>query len=150
MNPSHPRISLDTNAIIYFAEAHPVFGRPAALIIEGAARSELTIVTSELSLAEVLVLPYKLGQRELIDRYAKLLTTHLNFEVHPVSREILTGCAKLRASAKIKTPDAIHVSTALVAGCSHLVTEDNFEVPPPVIKVLVSNAIETLQLKSLQ
>jgi hypothetical protein len=47
---------------------------------------------------------------------------------------------------EIKTPDAIHVATALAADCSHLVSEYGFEVPPALIKVLVSEALLAFSL----
>lgn len=146
MSVTQRRIYLDTNAVIYYAEAHSTLGPPVDAILTASARGELTIVTSELCLAEALVLPLRLGQRELADGYEKLLTSRPNFEVWPVSRAILVGCAQLRAVQRIKTPDAIHVATALAANCSHLVSEDGFQVPPALTKVLVSDAISVLQL----
>jgi predicted nucleic acid-binding protein len=146
MSPT-PRIYLDTNAIIYFAEAHETFGPPINAIVSAASKGLLTIVTSELSLAEALVLPMKLGHKRLVDDYERLLTSRPSFEVWPVSRAILIGCARMRATQKLKTPDAIHVATALSANCTHLVSEDSFQVPPPLMKVLVSDALAALQLQ---
>jgi predicted nucleic acid-binding protein len=146
MSVTQRRIYLDTNAIIYYAEAHPTLGPPVDAILSAGAKDLLTIVTSELCLAEALVLPLRLDQRQLVEAYEKLLTSRPHFEVWPVSRAILVGCAELRAAQKIKTPDAIHVATALAANCSHLVSEDGFQVPPVLAKVLVSEAISAFQL----
>jgi predicted nucleic acid-binding protein len=146
MSVTQRRIYLDTDAIIYYAEAHPRLGPPVDAIVSAGAKGLLTIVTSELCLAEALVLPLRLGQRQLVEAYENLLTSRLNFTVWPVSRAILVGCAQLRAVQRIKTPDAIHVAPALAANCTHLVSEDGFHVPSALTKVLVSEALSAFQL----
>ena len=140
------RIYLDTNAVIYYAEAHPILGPPVEAILLAAANGLLSIDASELCLAEALVLPLRLGQTQLVEAYENLLTSRPNFVVWPVSRAVLVGSAQLRASQRIKTPDAIHIATALAANCTHLVSEDGFQVPSALTKVLVSDALSALQL----
>jgi len=48
----------------------------------------------------------------------------------------------LRASSGLKTPDAIHAASALVAGCTHLITNDPaFRRVPNLVVVVLSDLI---------
>jgi len=42
----------------------------------------------------------------------------------PISRPILERALKLRATHRVRTPDAIHAATALIAGCTLFATND--------------------------
>ena len=68
------RVAVDTAAFIYFIEAHPTY-LPALLPLFTAADLEqLMIVTSAITLLEVLVVPYRAGNMALASRYEALLT----------------------------------------------------------------------------
>ena len=84
-------------------------------------------VTSELTLAELLApsasfMPAD-ARRHL---YTELLVGHAFIDLEPVTREILVGTAGLRQSMarKVRLPDAIHLVTALQAGCSFVMSAD--------------------------
>lgn len=81
--------------------------------------------TSELTLSELLVKPYRDGNDGAIDRYEGLIQANEWLEVLPVARQMLWYAAVLRSHyASLKLPDSIHVSTAFGAGCSHMLTAD--------------------------
>lgn len=83
------------------------------------------LCTSELTLAEILVGPYRDDNDELIDRYDGWLISGGFMEVGPVHRSTLWYAAVIRAAYKsLKLPDAIHVSTAIGFGCTHMLTAD--------------------------
>ena len=42
----------------------------------------------------------------------------------PITQSILREAARLRATTKLKTPDAIHAATASEAGCVLFITND--------------------------
>jgi predicted nucleic acid-binding protein len=42
----------------------------------------------------------------------------------PITRTVLERALSLRATYRIRTPDAIHAATALLAGCALFVTND--------------------------
>lgn len=42
----------------------------------------------------------------------------------PISRSILIRAAAIRASTKLKLPDAIHAATAITTGCTTFLTND--------------------------
>lgn len=81
--------------------------------------------TSELTLSELLVKPYKTADDAAIDLYEGMIQTSEWLEVLPVGRQMLWYAAVLRAEyPSLKLPDAIHVSTAFAAECSHFLTGD--------------------------
>jgi len=72
---------------------------------------KIQIVTSELTLKEILVQPLKLSDSQRIRGYERFLTES-DIQLMPISRQILKEVAQLRSIKKIKTLDTIHASTA--------------------------------------
>ena len=60
------RIYIDTNAIIYFGEGRSIFGESARAVFQQAALGGMALVTSELTVAEVLVVPMRYSRDDLI------------------------------------------------------------------------------------
>jgi predicted nucleic acid-binding protein len=84
-------------------------------------------VTSELTLAELLApvtLPLALPQNMRKKLYLDLLLHSGLIDLRPVSRDILIDTADLRNEAAQKLPDAIHVATAIHAGCNLFLSND--------------------------
>lgn len=116
-------VYLDANVLIRMTEGQPderaALGQTLSNYVDAAA----VFVTSELSFTEVLVHPLRLKNTALIERYQRLMTEF----VTPlrVSREVLLTAAKLRAEiTALRTPDAIHVATALLCEASVFLTGD--------------------------
>jgi predicted nucleic acid-binding protein len=117
-------VALDTAAFIYFIEEHPLY-LPALLPIFAAAdREELTIVTSAVTLLEVLVVPYRAGNLPLANRYEALLNRSRGVRLREIDRGLLRAAAQLRASTGVRTPDALQLAAALSEGCTAFVTND--------------------------
>ncbi|KQT85350.1 hypothetical protein ASG48_08890 [Aurantimonas sp. Leaf443] len=114
-------VYLDANALIEAVE-----GADAALMMTiGALRKAgREIVTSELSLAEVLVKPIQEANDGLCRLYERLIVESGLVTPCPVDRDILRLCAQTRARDGGKLPDSIHVATALRAGCTVIVSSD--------------------------
>src|SRR4051794_3601411 len=112
---SGTRLYLDTNIIIYAAEGPAVSGAPLQRLLLRVDAGQLSALTSELTLAEVLVKPLKDGDATAADRYRRRLTAGLTLDVTPISRAVLEAAAELRAAHRsFKLPDAIHAATALL------------------------------------
>jgi predicted nucleic acid-binding protein len=73
-------------------------------------RGDLQVVTSTLTLTEVLVHLYKRGDTALVKHYSQMLLNTRNLETLPVSTEIADEAARLRAAFGLKTPDSIQVA----------------------------------------
>ena len=60
----------------------------------------------------------------------------------PVSRDILLETVELRLQhpVRLNLPDAIHLASAVKAGCSHFVTSDKGIRPPSLLERVPPNA----------
>jgi predicted nucleic acid-binding protein len=119
------RVYLDSNVFIAAMENPGAHSDHAWWIINAIEESQIVGVTSEITLAEILVKPIELGDRDLAAAYEQMIMPGVNFEVLQVRREILIGAAQMRARrSSMRLPDAIHISTALASRCSHFVSDD--------------------------
>jgi len=115
------RIYLDTNFVIRFVESEDT---SLLKVIERADSGLLELFTSELTLAEVLVGPFKSDDHALVAFYEEFLTTDDALQVVPIDRTILRATARIRAQLGTRTPDAIHCATALKTECSVFLSSD--------------------------
>jgi len=123
--PEQQIIGLDTAPFIYFLEAHPVYGalvKPFFDLRLKTARN--TVVTSTVTLSEVLIQPLRRRQANLVNRYRALLTQGRNVTLAPIMPAIAERAADLRAVHAIRLPDAFQLAAALEHGASHFITND--------------------------
>lgn len=119
------RIYLDTNIFIYALEAFPEYVDLLSSLFIAIDEGKLRGVTSELTLAEVLIKPLIDKNERLQQIYHEAFQSSQNLEVIPIHRQILIEAAKIRAASKtIHLPDAIHLSTALMNQCTTVITND--------------------------
>jgi predicted nucleic acid-binding protein len=117
-------VALDTAVFIYFIEADPRFVPLLDPLFREADRGTRDLVTSALTLLEVLVVPYRAGNRVLADRYEALLTRSRGIRLVDLTRNQLRAAAQLRAATGVKTPDALQLVAALGADCRTFLTND--------------------------
>jgi predicted nucleic acid-binding protein len=117
-------IGVDTALFIYLIEEEPRFLPAVESLFREADQAKREVVTSALTLLEVLVVPYRAGNRSLADRYETLLTRSRGIRLVDLSREQLRTAAELRAIVGVKTPDALQLAAALSMGCTAFVTND--------------------------
>lgn len=114
-------VYLDANAIIRFVETDDdLFDS----LLDHTRDGETRLYTSEFTLAEVLVLPLRENNTELLSVYETLFGVVNEIDIIPVDRAILRRSAELRATLGNKAPDAIHSATAALAGCSVFISSD--------------------------
>ncbi|HTU92751.1 MAG TPA: PIN domain-containing protein, partial [Gemmataceae bacterium] len=70
-----------------------------------------------------LVGPLKSGNTILENAFEQALLG-TNMRLIPITQAILREAARLRATTKLRTPDALHAATAQQAGCVLFVTND--------------------------
>lgn len=128
--------ALDTPIFIYFIEEDRRYLPLIKPLFEAIDRGDLSAVTSGLSLMEVLVAPYRSGNSALADRYESLLTHSRGLRFIEVDRRLLKVAAQLRATCKLKPPDAIQVASALVGDCQSFLTNDRRIRGIPGLKIL--------------
>ncbi len=135
------RVYLDTNVFIYAIEGYPAFANALDEFFGSIDAGELRAFTSELTLAEVLVRPLMDGNLEIQAAYQQALQSSEEFEVVPVSRDVLMEAARLRAVANLRLPDAIHGATAILSGCQTFLTNDRRLAALPGVDVVLLSEI---------
>ena len=118
------RVHRDTNIFIDAAEGLAAFTPALSGLFECMASGDIRASTSELTLAEALAKPLKAGREDIARLYEEMLAPSDWLSVLPIDRVILIAAARLRATLKLRLPDAIHVATAARAGCDLLLSND--------------------------
>jgi predicted nucleic acid-binding protein len=129
-------VGVDTVGFIYYIEEHARFAGVIAPLFEAVDRGERRIVTSALTLLEVLVVPYRASDLSLAERYEALLTRSLGLELIELDRAQLRSAAALRAAYGVRTPDALQLAAALSVHCGTFVTNDRELPEPPGLEVI--------------
>ena len=93
-------------------------------LFEEADAGRRRMVTSALTLLEVLVVPFRRGQVQLADQYERLLTRSRGAQLVDLTLAQLRAAAQLRGATGVKTPDALQLTAALTAGCRSFLTND--------------------------
>jgi predicted nucleic acid-binding protein len=133
-------VYVDTAIVIYSVEFNPDYWQLLQPLWAKLQASEISIVSSELTLMESLVVPLRNGNTILIDAYEQLLSSQVSLV--PISQTILKSAAQLRATTNLRTPDAIHAATALDADCTLFITNDSgFRNVPNLPVVILSEVL---------
>src|SRR5690606_14127207 len=91
---------------------------------EAVEAGQVVMVTSVISLVEVLVRPIRQGDERLAHEYFDFLMSSEHVHTQPISPGTARLAAELRAGGNLKTPDAIQLATANEAGAQYLLTND--------------------------
>ena len=129
-------VAIDTAIFIYFIEEHPRFLPLVLPLFEEADRGKRELVTSAVTLLEVLVVPYRAGDVRLAERYELLLTRSRGIRMIDITRDQLRAAAQLRAATGVKTPDALQLVCAIGTGCKTFLTNDRKFPPIPGLRVI--------------
>ena len=133
-------VALDTAPFIYLIEEHPQYLPIVRPVFAAIAAGKLPAVTSGLTLLETLVQPYRVGNAVLAERYEALLTRSRGLHLVEITRAVCRVAAHLRAAHTLKTPDALHLATALLAKCPVFLTNDRELPAVPGIRILTVQA----------
>jgi predicted nucleic acid-binding protein len=117
-------VALDTAIFISFIEEESRFLPLIDPLFEEADRGKRQLVSSALTLLEVLVVPYRSRDGALANRYKTLLTKSRGVRLVEISLDQLDAAAQIRAATGVKTPDALQLAAALTMGCKVFVTND--------------------------
>lgn len=118
------RVYFDANIFIYLMEGYPAFETELQDIRNSIRYGESHICTSELTLCEVLVPAFRTNNSNLLTLYRQFIEQSGAFELVPTTRETYIRAALLRAEHGLKTPDAIHMASAIESGCGAFLTND--------------------------
>jgi predicted nucleic acid-binding protein len=117
-------LGVETAPFIYFVERHAAYIERMRAVFERADRGDLQIITSVITLLEVLAVPTVEGRQDVQNAYRHMLMNTPQVAAVPVNAAIAEQAALIRATYRLRTPDALHIATAIVAGCDAFLTND--------------------------
>jgi len=120
----HQRIAFDTSFLIPILEDDREKGGIAFCLTRMTEKRSIFLVTSTMTLLEVLVHPYRRGDDEDVTRFFSYLTEAPSLQLIPLTSQIADWGAELRARYGFKTPDAVQLATALAEGATLFLTRD--------------------------
>lgn len=135
-------LGVETSPFIYFVEQHPVYVGRMRDVFRRVDEGNPRIVTSVITLTEILVLPIETGNQAYEQAYREMLLNTETIRLERVSVAIAEQAARLRARYNLRTPDALHIATAITAGCDAFLTNDRALRRADVIRVLVLDELE--------
>lgn len=133
-------VCLDTAPLIYFIEENPLYLSHLRAFFGAVEQGDIRVVTSILTLTEVLIHPLRQRNTQLADNYRRILLHAQHVETLAVSPQIAEVAARLRAENNLRTPDALQIATALVSGASFL-TNDVQLTGPWMLRTLILNRL---------
>lgn len=130
-------VYLDTNVLVQLIERQDPILRAFLAQLNRAGKR---LVTSEITLAELLVKPLQSKNTELTATYEALLSPDGLVQTHPVDLAVLRRSAEVRAEFGGNLPDSVHVATAERSGCETILSSDQrLKLPPGLSRVDVND-----------
>ena len=121
---SYQMVGIDTLVFIYHFEGNPRYVPLTTSLFRRIETGGMNAITSVLTLVELLTGPKKLGQDQLAATYERLLSVFPNLSLLPVDHTIARLAADLRTEYGLRTPDALHIATAMQSGAQAFITND--------------------------
>jgi predicted nucleic acid-binding protein len=116
------KIFFDTNVFIYLFEDYEPFSSMVDATWRRMIQRRDQLVTSAMTMGELLVKPSKMGQASLVEQYDRAVRARaqvLNFDASVAWRY-----ASLRATHTLRSPDAIQLACAAHFGVDLFITND--------------------------
>jgi predicted nucleic acid-binding protein len=131
------RICIDTAPFIYFIEKDPKYLNIIRPLFAEIDAGRIDVVTSTITLLEVLVLPFKTGNESLAGEYREILLNAEGLTTYEIVHEVSELSSKLRAKYAIRTPDAIQIAVGIIYGADAFLTNDSKLKKVTDIKVVI-------------
>lgn len=136
------RLYIETAPFIYYVEDHPNYSDKMESIFTAISKTEVEITTSVITLTEALTKPLKVGDRVVEQAYRTLLQGTKHIELVPITARIAERAAGLRAEHNLRTPDALHLATALELDSDAFLTNDLTLRRVKELRILVLDEID--------
>ena len=134
-------VGLDTAPLIYFIEENPIYLATVRPFFEAMDRGEFSVITSMVTLLEVLVHPFRCGDADLAQQYRDVLLHADHLTTSGLSQDIAEEAARLRAMYNLRTPDAIQFATAVYTSAAYFLTNDDRYPRVPGLRILVLDTL---------
>jgi len=119
--PDGALLLVDSAPLIYYIEEHPKWEPRFRPVFDAHEAGRFRLAVTTIAIAEVLTGPLRSGDEALARRYRSTLESWQRIDL---DLDIAEGAARLRASLRLKLPDAIQAASALKIGAAALVTHD--------------------------
>lgn len=136
------RLYIETAPLIYYVEENPVYVAKMDAAIKAVENTPITAISSVITLTEVLNQPIKAGDKKLEQEYRDILVHSDHFQLVPINIQVAGTAADLRARYNLRTPEALHVASALHTGCETFLTNDTGLKRVTEIPILVLDELE--------
>ena len=120
----HRLLALDTMVFSYHLSGHPRYVPLTRVVLEAIESGQVAGLTTTITLAEVLTVPAQAGDRRAMVDYELYLTHFPNLRVVSLDVVLARETALVRATCGLRTPDAVQVAAARLAGADGVVTND--------------------------
>lgn len=123
--PHFQSIAFDSNILIYFfEETNFLSAEEIELWLRWTTQQQAKIILSPLVITEVLSYPFQHDLENLIETYTRLDVILPNISYIPFTPSIATLAANLKARYNFRTPDSIHLATAIESNADFFLTAD--------------------------
>ena len=116
------RVFWDTRLFVYLVEDRGERTERVAALRRRMIERDDELLTSALTLGEVLVKPMEVGDEDLVRRYEQVIGTGAT--VLPFDLRAAPRFAEIRRDRSIRAPDAIQLACASAAGTDLFITND--------------------------
>ena len=120
----HRRIALDTVLFLYKLEANAKYLSLSDAVFAWVERTGHEAVTSTITMTELLVPSYRDNNDHRVDEFYGLLSTYPNLRWIAPDLEAADTAARLRATYKQRTREALQAATAILAQATGFITND--------------------------
>jgi predicted nucleic acid-binding protein len=140
--PEIKRLYIEAAPLIYYVEENETYADQMDLIVAYLENTPAEAVSSVITLTEVLTHPLRLDKTELVRQYRDILLNSESFRLVPVDAAIAETAANLRAQYNLRTPDALHIATAVASDCDAFLTNDLAIKRVTELRILILDDLE--------
>lgn len=132
---------LDSNVLIYALESRSAWNESATRLLDQALRGQCVLLTGDAAMADVLVGAYRAPQPTGVEEVQAFFASPL-ITVASHSHEAFLAAALIRGTVGGQLIDALHLATAIEAGCDALISHDARMPSLPQMPVLRLDELE--------
>lgn len=121
---SAKKLCIDTNIFIFSLQHHPTFGLASKNVFDDAQTRGQAIITSVLTLSEILVFPQKKHDAKQVRRYSDFFSSAKGIRLIDVDVQVAREASAIRACYGLRLPDSLQLATAVVEKANIFLTND--------------------------
>jgi predicted nucleic acid-binding protein len=130
------RVYIDTNIFVYFLEQHEQYFDVVLPFFQLFNEGRSLAYTGDAAVAEVLYKLYQVDDLLRVNEFKSFFDDDEFITVLPHTTKVFELTAQVSPKHKMKMIDALHYSTAIMAGCSFFLTNDAGFVSSERIEVI--------------